>query len=104
MKILVLGDVCGEVGVKMLSKHLRKKQKKYNADLTGRPGITVSGMNRALLMAGQNMGELHLIDSIIQSENCTAGVAEYYLDAFLSQAGDDCLCTIHQQIKSLFSE
>ena len=34
MKILVLGDVCGEVGVKMLSKHLRNLQKKYNADLT----------------------------------------------------------------------
>ncbi len=43
MKILILGDVCGEVGVKMLSKHLRNLQKKYGADLT-----IVNGENTAV--------------------------------------------------------
>lgn len=43
MKILILGDVCGEVGVKCLAKSLRKLQKQYDIDLT-----VVNGENTAV--------------------------------------------------------
>lgn len=43
MKILILGDVCGEIGVQCLKKNLRRLQKLYEIDLT-----VVNGENTAV--------------------------------------------------------
>ena len=66
---------------------------KTDAHLSRGPGIAVRCMDGALFMAGEDMGELHPVQSIIQAQYGSSRVSEDNLDLFLSQTFDDGFCT-----------
>ena len=78
----------------------RAGRRKDDADLARRARIAVCRMDSALLMARQDVREFHFIDSIVEREHRAAGVTEYDVHAFILQAREHSLCTIHQQVKA----
>ena len=71
-----------------------------DADLARRARIAVCRMDSSLLMARQDVRKLHFIDSIVEREHRAAGISEYDVHAFILQAREHSLCTIHQQVKA----
>ena len=47
-----------------------------HADLAGRPGITVGGMHRPLLVANQNVLDIASIQFIVNIDHGAAGITE----------------------------
>ena len=58
-------------------------------------------MHGPLLMACEDMGELHLVQFIVELQHNTARIAEHDIDALFLQAFQDSLGTIHPQTKNL---
>ena len=50
-------------------------------------------MDGPLFMAGEDMGEFHPVQSIIQAQYGPSRIAEDNLDLFFSQTFDDGFCT-----------
>ena len=47
-----------------------------HADLAGRPGITVGGMHRTLLMANQDVLDIASVQFIVNIDHGAAGITE----------------------------
>lgn len=78
----------------------RSRSRKDHTDLSRSTRITISGMNRPLFMPRENMREFHLINRIIQRKHGTARISKNDVHAFLFQAFQHSLCSIHQQPKA----
>ena len=71
---------------------------KAHTHLAGAAGITVRGVGRALLVGGENMGDLPMvIEGIIYVENGAAGIAEHGIHVLFQQTFDQYLraCEFH---------
>ena len=66
---------------------------KADTHFPGGPGIAVRCMDGPLFMAGEDMGEFHTLQSIIQAQYGPSRIAEDNLDLFFSQTFDDGFCT-----------
>ena len=59
------------------------------ADLAGRTRVALGGMDRALLVANQNVADLLLLeDRVVDRQHRSAGIAEQHLDTLILQGRD----------------
>ena len=78
-------------------RRTRSRSCKHDTNLARGSGIAVRRVRSPLLVARQDMRELHLIYLIVEREDSAARIAEHDLDALLLQTLQERPCTIHQQ-------
>ena len=66
-----------------------------HANFAGSARVAVRLVYRALLMAGEDVGDVFLlVNRVIDVQHGTAGIAEYVLDLLFPQCLDDDFCTV----------
>ena len=78
-----VGDASNGVG------RARARGNQHDARPSTNARIALGHVGRALLMANEDVPNLRVEQSVVSGQNCAAGIAEDYIDAFSDQALDN---------------